>query len=81
MSDFNLTQGSTYRITSVRTRDDTFELEGTFQGITSMGSVDALVVDDDETKRLIPTHAVLQIEVLDQAGGDDLEDEDSTMYT
>ncbi|PSG96255.1 hypothetical protein BRD56_11205 [Thermoplasmatales archaeon SW_10_69_26] len=81
MSDFNLTQGSRYRVTSVRTREDNFEVEATFQGITSMGSVDAMVLETDDGKRLVPTHLVLKIDVLEQAGEDTFDDEDDAMYT
>jgi len=81
MSDFNLTQGSRYRVTSVRTREDNFEVEAIFQGITSMGSVDAMVLETDDGKRLVPTHLVLKIDVLEQAGEDTFDDEDDAMYT
>ncbi len=82
MAEFNLTPGSRYRVTSVRTREETFEIEATFEGITSMGSVDALVLEEDgDGTRLIPTHVVLHIEVLEQAGEDELDDDDSAMYT
>lgn len=79
MDDFSLTRGSTYRVTSVRTREDTFTTEGTFRGVTSMGSVDALVLEVDGDTRLLPTHMVLKVDVLDAALEDD-GDEDSDVH-
>jgi len=82
MSEFNLAPGSTYRIRSVRTREDTLVTEGTFQGVTSMGSVDALVLElEEDRKRLIPTHAVLQLDVIEDASEESTDDSESAMYT
>lgn len=81
MTDFKLTPGSTYRVTSVETREETFTTEGTFEGITSMGSVDALILDvGDGQRELIPTHVVLKLEVLEAVGPDELDDEESDVH-
>ncbi len=80
MDEFKLTQGSTYKVTSVKTREETQETEGTFEGITSMGSVDALVIDVDGQKRLVPTHVVLSIDVIEAAGEEEMDDEDNVHY-
>lgn len=78
--EFQLTPGSTYRVTSVRTREETLTTEGTFEGITSMGSVDALVLDVGDGTELIPTHMVLRLEVLEAVGEDAIDDDESTMH-
>lgn len=76
-----MTRGSTYRVTSMESRADTLETEGTFQGITSMGSVDALVLEVDGDTRLVPTHMVVAIDVLEAVDGEDLtDDEDDVHY-
>lgn len=81
MTEFNLTPGSRYRVTSFRTREETVETEATFQGITSMGSVDAMVLETDDGTRLVPTHVIVKVEVLEEAGKDSFDAEDDTMYT
>lgn len=81
MTDFKLTPGSVYRVTSVATREETLETQGTFQGITSMGSVDALILEvgEDDTT-LVPTHMVVKLEVLEAVGEDELDDEESDVH-
>lgn len=81
MSEFNLAPGSVYRVTSVQTRDETLVTEGTFEGVTSMGSVDAIVMAVDGDQRLIPTHAVLRLDVVEDASEDASDDSESAMYT
>lgn len=80
MSEFKLTSGSTYRVTSVRTREETFTTEGVFQGMTSMGSVDAMVLEVDDGTELLPTHMVLKIEVLEAVGEDEAEADGSDVH-
>lgn len=80
MEEFKLTPGSTYRVTSVKTRKETTETEGTFEGITSMGSVDALVIDVDGRTRLLPTHMVLSVDVLEAVGEEEMDEEDNVHY-
>lgn len=80
MSEFKLTEGSTYRVTSLATREDTFETEGTFQGVTSMGSVDAIVLEVDGEPELVPTHMIVKLEVLEAVGGDDGDGEGSDVH-
>ncbi len=80
MDEFKLTRGSTYEVTSIRTREETLTTEGTFKGVTSMGSVDALVLDVDGSTRLVPTHMVVKIDVVEAAGEEELDDEDTVHY-
>lgn len=63
---------SRYRIQSAGGDEEPIETEGVFKGITSIGSIDALVIElAKEVKgaatRLIPTHAILALDVLEQA--------------
>ena len=81
MSDFNLTQGSRYRVTSFLTREETTVTEATFEGITSMGSVDAMVLENEEGTQLVPTHVVVKVDVLEDAEAEGFDAEDDTMYT
>ncbi len=82
MTDFNLTPGSTYRVTSARNREESFVTEGTFAGVTSLGSIDALIleVDAEDSPVLIPTHVILRLEVVEAMGEDELEDDEATMH-
>lgn len=76
-----MTRGSTYRVTSMESRESTLTTEGTFQGVTSMGSVDALVLEVDGDTRLVPTHMVVTVDVLEAASGEAFaDDEDDVHY-
>lgn len=85
MSEHRLTPGSRYRIVSLASQTETQTNEGTFQGITSLGSIDALVLEvpsdgDEPLVRLIPTHTVVQLDVLEQAGEDEGDEEEAGMH-
>lgn len=84
MSEHRLVPGSRYRITSVASRDQTVTTEGTFRGMTSLGSVDALVMeveeDDDTVTRLVPSHVVVMLDVLEAAGEEESEDADAHIH-
>jgi hypothetical protein len=71
LSDLRLVPGSVYRITSAGGEDTPIVTEGRFQGLTSIGSIDALVLEVKDGKktrtRLLPTHAVLALDILEQA--------------
>jgi hypothetical protein len=68
-----LTEGSTYKITSIGGRDNVIETEGVFKGFISIG-VDETGLLMDLSKnhgnmegkiRIIPLHVILLIDVLD----------------
>lgn len=84
MDEFRLVPGSRYRVASRWAGEEVHEFEGTFRGVTSMGSVDALVLEPDApseaSRHLIPTGEVLRVEVLDDAAGE-AEADDAAMYT
>lgn len=68
-----LTEGSTYKITSIGSRDSVIETEGTFKGFISIGVDETgLLMElnknhgDMEGKiRIVPLHIILLIDVLD----------------
>ena len=72
MNDFRLNPGSTYRVTSLGTKDEPIVTEGRFTGITNIGSMDALVLEVKAARktsvRLVPTHAILALDVIEQVG-------------
>jgi hypothetical protein len=80
VDDFELTPGSEYRVASLRTREEALTTEGTFRGITSMGSVDALVLEVDGDTRLVPTHMVTSVDVLEAAGREDTGEDSGSYY-
>ena len=68
-----LTEGSTYKITSIGARDSVIETEGTFKGFISIGVDETgLLMDLGKSHgnmagktRIIPLHIILLIDVLD----------------
>jgi hypothetical protein len=68
-----LTEGSTYKITSLGARDNVIETEGTFKGFISIGVDESgLLMDLGKGHgnmvgkiRIIPLHVILLIDVLD----------------
>lgn len=47
---------------------------GTFLGVASVGSVEHVVIDDVEERRMIPLDSVAEIQVL-EAGGEETPDD------
>ncbi len=76
--EINLTLGSKYRILSLGSRDNMLESRGTFKGVVSLGTVDGIAVnlDADQAEsggkmRVIPTHMILAVDILEQAADKD----------
>ena len=71
MSELRLVPGSVYRVTSTGGGDHPIVTEGIFQGLTSIGSIDALVIETKNAKkrsiRVLPTHTVLALDIVKQA--------------
>lgn len=72
--EITMTLGSKYRILSLGSREEMLETRGTFRGVVSLGTVDAMGVELDEFHkdfkgkiRLIPSHMVLAIDILEAA--------------
>ena len=69
-----LIAGSRYEITSLGTRDNPIVSQGIFREYSGVGSLEAIVLELDEkshkghggTHRLIPSHMVLTLDVLEQ---------------
>lgn len=66
-----LTEGSTYNITSIGSRDSPTKSSGTFIGYTVIGNMDAICLELDKSHkglkgktRIIPTHMVLTIDIV-----------------
>jgi hypothetical protein len=74
MEELQLTLGSKYLIKSILTREQTMETEGTFKGVTTVGTSDALVMELGPKAgplkgkiRLIPSHMIVSIDILEAA--------------
>lgn len=71
--DFTLTVGSRYLVKSMLTREQAQETEGVFRGITTVGTNDSMILEvpgkggGKGRIRVIPTHMVLSIDVLEAA--------------
>jgi len=71
---FKLTEGSRYRIISIGGRENPLETEGIFTGFSTLGIDEIGLImntgDDVEqtngNTRIIPLHAILAIDVLDE---------------
>lgn len=66
-----LTEGSTYKITSIGTRDKPTVTNGKFKGYTVIGNMDAVCIELDKSHRslkgklrIIPTHMVMTIDIV-----------------
>ena len=69
-----LTKGSKYRISSLESRDHPLVTNGTFMGYTAIGHDDGICVQLDDTHkgdagimRVIPTHMIICIDVIQAA--------------
>jgi hypothetical protein len=82
-----LTLGSKYHVRSLASREAVLETRGTFRGFTSVGSIDGLAMELDASHsdlkgklRVIPSHMVLSIDILEAAKKDDEVKEDLSMH-
>lgn len=83
----HLTLGSKYHVRSLASREAVLETRGTFRGFTSVGSIDGLAMELDETHkelkgkmRVIPSHMVLNIDILEAAKSEDEKPDDVSMH-
>jgi hypothetical protein len=83
----HLTLGSRYHVRSLASREAVLETRGVFRGFVSVGSIDGLAMELDETHkelkgktRVIPSHMVLSIDILEAAKGEDDKPEDLSMH-
>lgn len=83
----HLTLGSKYHVRSLASREAVLESRGTFRGFTSVGSIDGLAIELDESHkdmkgklRVIPSHMVLSIDILEAAKTDDEKADELSMH-
>lgn len=85
----HLTLGSKYHVRSLASREAIQETRGTFRGFVSVGSIDGLAIEMDETHkelkgklRVIPSHMVLSVDIVEAAQTEaEAKDELSMHYT
>ena len=80
-----LTLGSKYRIRSLASREAILETVGTFRGVVGVGSIDAIAMEVAEGDmkgklRVIPTHMVVAIDILEAAKKEEEAKDDVTMH-
>jgi len=70
-NNLQLTEGSTYKITSLGTKDNPIVTCGIFKGYSVLGNMDAICMELDKTHkgfvgkiRIIPTHMVMYIDIV-----------------
>ena len=66
-----LTEGSTYKITSIGSKEKPTVSSGTFRGYTVVGNMDAISLELDKSHRnlkgklrIIPTHMIMTIDIM-----------------
>ena len=71
--EVRLTKGSKYRLTTIGTRQENLVTSGEFRGYTSIGSDEGICIKMDKSHgdlegktRVIPTHMILAIDLVDQ---------------
>lgn len=71
-----LTLGSKYRILSLGSREEMIETKGTFKGVVSIGTIDAMAIELSSFHkewagklRVLPSHMVLAIDIEEAAPG------------
>lgn len=69
-----LTLGSKYQVRSLASRESILETRGTFRGVVSVGTIDGIAMELDDSHdalkgkvRVIPTHMVTSIDILEAA--------------
>jgi len=70
-NNLQLTEGSTYRITSLGAKEDVIVTSGIFKGYSVVGNMDAICMELDKSHkglvgkiRIIPTHMVMYIDIV-----------------
>ena len=82
----HLTLGSKYHVRSLASREAVLETTGTFKGIVSVGTVDGLAIEVEAPKemkgkiRVIPTHMVLSIDILEAVKREEEAKDDAVMH-
>lgn len=88
-SPVQLTLGSKYHVRSLASREAILDTKGVFRGFTSVGSIDGIAVELDDSHpelkgklRVIPSHMVISIDIVEAAKkAEETADEVSMHYT
>ena len=82
-----LTRGSRYRITSMETRDKPLVTHGVFRGYAAIGPDDGVCMELDASHaelsgkiRIIPSHMIIAIDIVEQAEETKEKEKPGTMY-
>ena len=82
-----LTKGSRYRITSMETRDRPLLTHGVFRGYAAIAPDDGICMELDASHaelagkvRIIPSHMIIAIDVVEQAEEKREKEKPGTMY-
>ena len=82
-----LTKGSRYRITSMETRDKPLVTHGVFRGYAAIGPDDGICMELDSSHgemsgkvRILPSHMIISIDVVEQAEERKQKEKPGTMY-
>ena len=86
--ELQLTEGSRYKIFSIGGKDHAFETEGVFRGFASIGIDEGgLIMELSESHgdlsgklRIVPMHAILAIDILDEKPNQIKEEEKDTAH-
>ncbi|MCD6461716.1 MAG: hypothetical protein J7L61_03130 [Thermoplasmata archaeon] len=85
-AEIKLVEGSVLRVLSLGTREEMLVSRGVFKGYTGIGSDEGFCMglreDDVEFIRIIPTHMILAVDILEQAEeeGEEREEEIPASY-
>lgn len=81
-----LTLNSKYHVRSLASREAVLETTGVFKGVVSVGTIDGLAIEVDTPKelkgkiRVIPTHMVLAIDIIEAAKKDEEPKDEAVMH-
>lgn len=83
-----LTEGSFYKITSLRSKTAPMVTYGLFRGYVSLGALSAIAIEldpkyhrrDAHKLRLIPTHVILSIDIIKQVETKKVDEEKISPY-
>lgn len=80
-----LTIGSRYRLRSLASREAVLETIGVFRGVVSVGTIDGLAMEVAEGDmkgkvRVVPTHMVLAIDILEAVKREEESTDDAAMH-
>lgn len=83
----HLTLGSRYHLRSLASREAVLETRGIFRGFVGIGSIDGVAMELDDTHagmkgqlRVIPSHMVVAIDIVEAAKTEDETVDDTTMH-